>query len=298
MPQSEKVLFMIWKKTKLPIKYNNILNIENNSVELKSTDEPGNKSCQLIACEDESLDVNKNMDNSVMSTVNLTDINIQDIPHFNETILEMSTSVSNGTKDTFSLPYVMSDNNETVLDRMEISESNDILKISSPPYLMSDHSQLAHSSNDVAVINDNATPFPRSTLHSPTDSTLQVDFSTIVNNDISVKKEILDKNYVENVWKESLHFPHIETTKVKKLKVDHVPTYALTSKQWKMQFLMKKNEEEKIRQEKKLKKKVQEEKKILQQKLKQEEKETKKRLREEQKSKELQEAEEKKKLRE
>ncbi|XP_014227669.1 uncharacterized protein LOC106652973 [Trichogramma pretiosum] len=303
MPQSEKVLFMIWKKTKLPKKYNNILNIENNSVDLKSTDEPGNNSCQLIACEDgvnmcdnvpkiyiksnsistliveQSLDINKNMDNSVMSTVNLTDINIQEIPHFNETILEeMSTSVSNGTKDTFSLPYVMSDNNETVLDRMEISESNGILKISSPPYLMSDHSQLAHSSNDVAVINDsssvsavisnekfcsnalwnldNATPFPRSTLHSPTDSTLQVDFSTIVNNDISVKKEILDKNYVENVWKESLHFPRIETTKVKKLKVDHVPTYALTSEQWKMQFLMKKNEEEKIRQEKELKKKA------------------------------------------
>ena len=66
------------------------------------------------------------------------------------------------------------------------------------------------------------------------------DFSTIVSNDINVKREILDSNvtisqsHINQIWKEHLHFLRIETSKVKKRKIIQAPIYALTSEQWKI----------------------------------------------------------------
>ena len=113
------------------------------------------------------------------------------------------------------------------------------------------------------------------------------DFSTIVSNDINVKKEILDSNVtisqsnINQVWNEHLHFSRIQTSKVKKSKIIQSPIYALTSEQWKIEYLRKKEEEEKLKQEKEAKKNIKEEEKLLKQKIKVEEIENKKKSREE-----------------
>ena len=72
------------------------------------------------------------------------------------------------------------------------------------------------------------------------------DFSTIVGNDINVKEDILESNVtisqsnINQVLKEHLHFPRIETPKVKESKIIQATIYALTSEQWKIEYLRKK----------------------------------------------------------
>ena len=124
----------------------------------------------------------------------------------------------------------------------------------------------------------------------------------IVNTPVAKKNStVLDRSKeYDSIWKEHLHFPRIETSLIKKSRIDEAPIYAITSWQWKEKVRQAKEEEEHLKLEKELAKKAKEEEKNEKKRVQEEVKEKLKKLKQEEKEKknELQKQEKEKKQKE